>query len=116
MWLKFGNHRINMDNVIRYYSSDSINDNEKRIIYFHMDTPEFSAGQYSRDEINKVTIFVYLSAEKVCEYLDNLIISKKDEDIGMLIIDKEFEERIKDVEFKTMEEFKEVEIKGFKNR
>ena len=102
MWIKIGQHRINMDNVTRYYPNG---ENYKRDITFMMvgQEPSYGSGPNGKFEAR-----VNLSASKVCEYLDNLIISGKDEDTRMLVIDKEFEEHIKDVEFKTMEEFKEV--------
>ena len=103
MWLKIRSQRINMDHVMSYSSFD------KEISFFMSSVN--GSGNYSH---NRIEVSVHLSASKICEYIDNLFISGQAEDKGMLVIDKEFEERIKDVEFKTMEEFKEVEIKGFK--
>jgi len=104
MWIKIGNDRIDMNHVIRY-DFDGISDSSH--INFFMDTCMASAGQYALSDINRIKVHVK-SAKNLCKYLDDLILSGRIKDIPMLVVDKEFEEYIKGVEFKTLDEFSKL--------
>ena len=95
MWIKIGHERINLEHIIKYVAYDTADGYEGRKLYI----------QYKSDA-NITHVFTKGRAIKVCEYIDNLIISGKYKEVGMLVIDSEFEEKIKDIEFKTLEEFK----------
>ncbi len=89
MWIKVNKYRINLESLGSYYHMDGI---YIRTFRFYI-------------EGNMHEILVEISSQKVCEYLDMLYETGKYREDGMLVIDREFEERIKDVEFKTLDEF-----------
>jgi hypothetical protein len=75
---------------------------------FHVSSVS-SVGVSSHYSDNNMYSLWVKSPNKICEYIDELYISGKYKDIGMLVIDKEFEEKLSGiVEFKTLDEFKEV--------
>ena len=104
MWIKIGDNRINMDNVIKYNPGGYDTD-----IIFHTSSVTSVGDTCRQREANAYSLYVKKSAQKVCKYIDELIISGKYKDIGMIVIDSALEERISGVvEFKTLEEFNYV--------
>ena len=100
MWIKINNRRINLEEVCDYYITTNINEPKSwmnNVMYF-----------YKKGCSESIQVTFKNSAKKGCEYIDMLFISGKYKESGMLNIDKEFEEKLKDIEFKTLEEFKEV--------
>ena len=90
MRIKIGSTTINMDVVVSYN---------------YWKAPEDSEIRFWFENIS-MDVRTCLKAKNVCEYLDMLYLSGKDKEINFLLIDRKFEEGIADVEFKTLEEFK----------